>query len=125
MFLTDKNKLNFLSTSSILHLLKSKIFFNNPVWMSRINNIWYFDRFTNIVTDQLSGYPKCITHLTFGIFFDQDIKDCIPISVTHLTFGWNFNQDITDCIPSSVTHMILPPSYRSKVHNLKCQILFR
>ena len=104
-FLRDLDKLNFLSVSSDMHILKSKIFFNDYVHINNIFDIWYFDRFTHIITDRLVKYPKCLTHLTFGDDFNQDIKDCIPISVTHLTFGYYFNQNIKDCIPISVTHL--------------------
>ncbi len=124
--LEDYDKLNFLSVSSLTHKLKSKIFFNESISMKKIMNIWYFDRFTNIITNPVDIYPKCIlrlefgynfnsdikncilpnvTHLNFGTYFNQDIKDCIPPSITHLTFGYYFNQDIKDCIHLSIKHL--------------------
>ena len=106
-FLTDIDKLNFLSSSTILHRFKSKVFFNDIILIDKIIHLWYLDRFTNIMAHKLGKYPRCLTHLTFGYHFNQDIKDCIPASVTHLTLGYCFNQDIKDCIPASVTHLTL------------------
>ena len=131
-FLTDRDKINFLSSSTTLHGFKSKIFLNDRIFINKITQLWYFDRFTNIITNQL-GYIPNISHVTFGNYFNQNIKDCIPASVTHLTFGYYFNQDIKDvsssipmqlcvtythltfgiyfnqnikgCIPASVTHL--------------------
>ena len=69
-------------------------------------NQFYFHLLTNIIIDYfLEEYPRYLTHLTFGHYFNQNIKDCIPASVTHLTFGDCFNQNIKDCIPASVTHL--------------------
>ena len=90
-FLTNIDKLNFLSSSTILHGLKSKVFFNDRIPVDKITHLWYLDRFTNIMAYKLGKYPRCLTHLTFGDNFNQDIKDCIPASITHLTFGWYFN----------------------------------
>ena len=90
-FLTDIDKLNFLSSSTILHRLKSKVFFNDIILIDKITHLWYLDRFTNIMISILGKYPRCLTHLTFGNCFNKDIKGCIPASVTHLTFGDCFN----------------------------------
>ena len=87
-FLTNTDKLYFLSSSTILHGLKSKVFFNDIVLIDKITHLWYLDRFTNIMDYKLGKYPRCLTHLTFGNYFTKDIKGCIPASVTHLTFGW-------------------------------------
>ena len=66
-FLRDLDKLNFLSVSSDMHILKSKIFFNDYVHINNIFDIWYFDRFTHIITDRLVKYPKCLTHLMLSL----------------------------------------------------------
>ena len=84
-------KLYFLSSSTILHGLKSKIFFNDIVLIDKITHLWYLDRFTNIMAYKLGKYPRCLTHLIFGNQLNQHIKDCIPASVTHLTLGYCFN----------------------------------
>ena len=104
-YLRDIDKLNFLSVSSFMHQLTSRVFFNDQIQIKKIINIWYFDRFTNIITDQLDVYPKCISHLTFGHRFDKNINGCIPPSTTHLTFGSWFDHDIDGCIPPSTTHL--------------------
>lgn len=59
----------------------------------------------NRILKKLYYSSNSITHLTFGTYFNQEIKECIPNSVTHLTFGSEFNQKIKNCIPNSVTHL--------------------
>lgn len=51
--------------------------------------------------------PASVTHLEFGIWFNQSIKGYIPNSVTHLKFGKYFDQSIDNCIPSSISHLKL------------------
>ena len=122
-FSRNRDKLNFLSVSSVLHTLKFEVYFNDCVHINKIISVQYFDRFTNIITDQLSIYPKCILHLTFGQIFNQDIKGCIPPSVTHLIFGEKFNYDIKDCIPSSVTHLTFGGKFNQDIKGcipIKC-----
>ena len=82
---------------------------------------------------KISNYD---THLTFGYWFNQDIKGCIPTSVTHLTFGYRFSQDIKECIPNTVrcdqqgvpnniTHLTLPKGYSYNNLNNKRQVSFQ
>ena len=105
-FLPDVDKLYYLSTSNLMHVLKSKAIFNKQILIDKINGLWYYNQFINIITNNIYVFPKFITHLTFGYCFDQNIKDCIPNSVTHLTFGSSFDQNIENCIPKNVTHLI-------------------
>ena len=126
-FLNMYDKMIFMSSSKNLCVFKSKLQYDDKIIVNRIKNLWYYDRFTNIEIDMLihkfpkmitkltlgpyfnykinEYIPKSITHLTCGISFDQSIKNCIPESVTHLDLGWNFDQNIKDCIPNSVTHL--------------------
>ena len=135
-YASDKDKIQFLSVNQKMHLLKNFVNYWDMIRVEKIQKLWYFDRFINIIVDKTCTFPKnvkcltfgwyfnqeikdCIplsvTHLTFGSNFNQDIKDCIPLSVTHLTFGWNFNQDIKDCIPSSVTHLIFGACFNKDI----------
>ena len=74
-FLTNTDKLNFLSSSTILHGLKSKVFFNDMILIDKITHLWYLDRFTNIMTYKLGKYPRCLTHLTIGDILIRISKD--------------------------------------------------
>src|SRR5579872_4878071 len=107
-FLKTNDKIKFLSLSKDLHLLKDKIYFDELItYTKKINYLWYFDRFTNIIIyDITQKLPKSVKHITFGNYFNQDIRDYIPHSVTHLYFKDDFNKDIKGCIPNSVTHLI-------------------
>src|SRR5579872_7564383 len=81
-FLNDKENLRFLSISKDLHLLKDKINYDDEINIDRIHQLWYYDRFTNIMAHHLLyKFPKSITHLEFDDKFDQNIKECIPTSV--------------------------------------------
>src|SRR5688572_14969247 len=91
--LDDINKIKLLSVTKSYHELKNKIIYNNKIKYNKINHLWYYDRFINVVVNKITILPKLITHLTFGYLFNQDIKGSIPESVTHLTFGSHFNQD--------------------------------
>ena len=123
-FLIDTDKLNFLSSSTILHGLKSKVFFNDIIFIDKITHLWYLDRFTNIMAYKLGKYPRCLTHLTLRDDFNQDIKGCIPASITHLTFGYRFNQDIKGCIPACVTHLTFGDRFNPMLVPLHLLVLF-
>jgi hypothetical protein len=79
--------------------------FKNFIYHSNIN---YNNNKIRTNKETISYIPNSVTHLTFGYYFNQNIKGCIPNSVTHLTFGWRFNQDIKDCIPDSVIYLKIP-----------------
>lgn len=51
----------------------------------------------------IKKYPSKLTHLKFGIEFNQPI-DNLPKSLTHLILGDNFNQPI-DNLPNSITQL--------------------
>ncbi|AVG45964.1 F-box and FNIP repeat-containing [Acanthamoeba polyphaga mimivirus] len=105
-YLNDIDKMNFLSVDLRLHSFVNHIWFNGIYDYKLIRELPYLDRFKHIKYEtNIINIPKCITHLIFGLFFNQSIKGCIPNSVTHLTFGDNFNQNIENCIPNSVTHL--------------------
>src|SRR5579872_624697 len=100
----DMYRISFLSSSKYFHKLKDKIYYNDiikfNIWpmsdkklskLSKMRHLWYFDRFTNVKTDDLDyQFPKSITHLTLGYNFDFNsykskninIKNYIPSSVT-------------------------------------------
>src|SRR5579872_6166270 len=111
-FLTDIEKIKFLSLEKRLHMLKNKVQYNSLVHNDVICNLVYYDMFTNVRINRLNSkcnrFPKYITHLTFGDTFNNDITGLISNSIiariTHLTFGAAFDQDIKGCIPTSVIH---------------------
>src|ERR1041384_4274010 len=92
LYLSDKDKINFLSSKNEFHTLKNtRLLFNDPIDKSKIMNLSYYNRFTNILSGNTINFPLCITKLTFHKYFNQDIKNAIPSrSVTHLTFGDHF-----------------------------------
>ena len=115
-WLSDKDKISYLSIDNTFHMLKHIIHYEDMIIVTKIKKLPYYDQFTNIISDDVITFPKHITHLTFSHNFDQDIKGVIPSSVTHLTFGYSFDQDIKGVIPSSVTHLTIN---KSTYKNLK------
>ena len=105
--LDDYSKNKFIQTNHQFNNYRKSIIYNNKYEyneiIDKINEGYIFKKICYIAYDK--NIPSSVTHLTFGYFFNQDIKGCIPSSVTHLTFGWKINQDIKECIPSSVTHL--------------------
>src|SRR5579872_4241728 len=117
-YLTDKIKLNLLSSNKYFHSLKNEIIYHDCIDIDKIHHLWYYDRFTKLVVHNIQHHiPKSVTHLTFGDNFNQNIKDCIPDSVTHLTFSDEFDQDIKDCIPKSVIHLHFGHSFNQDIRN--------
>ena len=70
---------------------------------------------TTSFTQTISYIPPGVTHLTFGTCFDRDIVGAIPYGVTHLVFKGNFNQDIVGAIPASVTHLQLSNAFNQSI----------
>ena len=95
----------FLSTCKKLYEYRYLIKFGRMVVMNSINKLPYFDNFINVLCNDIQAFPVHLKYLTFGAYFNQDIKGAIPNSVTHLTFGFRFNQDIKGAIPNSVIHL--------------------
>ena len=87
--LHDIDKVNLLKSNKVINNLKYHIFFNQKILSSKIKNLTFSDRFTNVIIDSttIKFLSDNVTHLTFGKLFNQNIKGAIPNSVTHLTFG--------------------------------------
>src|SRR5205814_1226471 len=100
-----------------MHQLKKCIRFYERVIFSDVCELDYYDMFVNIFCNDLVKFPLCVTHLTFGNKFNQDIKSAITASVTHLTFGRNFNQDIKSAIPASITHLTFGYSFNQDIRS--------
>ncbi|AGD92011.1 putative F-box and FNIP repeat-containing protein [Megavirus lba] len=105
-YLNDFDKMNFLSINIKLYNFINNIWFYGVYDYKLIKELPYLERFKYVEYESNSKIiPNYVTHLTFGYYFNKNIKDCIPNSVTHLTFGKNFNKNIRECIPNSVTHL--------------------
>jgi hypothetical protein len=89
LFLTDKEKIYFLSASRKFDEFKIKTEFCNRIKNDCIYDLPYFDRFTNvIICRDYKKLPLIITRLTFdeGIYYNR-YQQHIPNSVTHLIVG--------------------------------------
>jgi hypothetical protein len=109
IFLEDIDKINILLTSCSINKIKTKIYFNNKIHIKKILNHICYNRFTNIITDNVYNFPLNIKKLEFYNNFDKDIlsKSIIPNSITRLKFNRLFTSLILpNCIPDSVTDLI-------------------
>lgn len=55
--------------------------------------------------------PNSVTHLTFGISYNQELKYSLPDNLTHLEFGEMFNQDLKHKLPVSLIKLKLCSQY--------------
>ena len=100
----DKDRCHLMITCK--EMLKCSIYFDKEIHIDKIRKLYFFNKFTNILVDELVTLSLSVTHLTFSHKFNQNINDCIPSSVTHLTLGYRFAQSI-EKISSSVTHLTI------------------
>ena len=126
---TDKyTKLNFSYTNqtTILyfsHMVYKEHYFvhNEKFGKNQKSKIMKLKNFHDLY--QLKDYEN-LTHLTFIMFFDQNIKiNTLPKGLTHLTFEYhsNFNQPIEhDVLPKSLTHLTFGCYFNQ---NIKSNIL--
>lgn len=71
---------------------------------------------------KLELLPSTLTHLTFGIFFDNPVGDLLPLSLQHLTFGTYFNQPV-DSLPPNLTHLRLGRFFNQNITSLPTTLL--
>jgi hypothetical protein len=91
----------------------------------------------------VNNLPNSITHLTFGVYFNQQVDatrkneiftgapknkivfdgDNLPNSITHLTFGVAFDKPV-DKLPNSITHLTLGTNFNQPVNNLPNSITY-
>lgn len=69
----------------------------------------YFDK--NVSSDD---FPKNITELTFGEYFNKEIID-LPKKLTRLEFGFGFNQKI-DKLPKGITELQLGEEFECRTN---------
>jgi hypothetical protein len=57
-----------------------------------------------------------ITHLTFGVGFDQYLSNYLPSTLTHLTLGTNFNKSIKG-LPLNITHLVFGTIFNEPIYD--------
>lgn len=110
-FLSDIDKVFFLSANNTHHLLKNKIRFNEKTHVDKINKLTYYNRFANVITKKnIKKLPLNITHLTLSGTYHKNINKLIPKTVTHLTFMRTPQYDISEFFPTNITHVNIKES---------------
>lgn len=126
-YLTDKNKINLLTSNKKFILFKEHIVLTSTITLDgKIMRLSYFDSISclkiNNAEDFIKindkGWPKNIRILIFGDKFNYDIKNKIPLTVERLTFGRNFDQDVYKYLPPSVQHLSVSTFKRININNI-------
>ena len=115
-FINNEEKVKYLSLCHKNYSLIKQVYFNDRVRIFKAKQILPKYRFTNILWDlnlkqeikegNAIQIPNSVKYLTFGWYFNQEIKDCIPISVTYLTFFRHFPLEKRKDIPKSILKII-------------------
>ncbi len=109
-YLTDKEKLYLTSGNRHLRQLKQLLVFTEPINVTKICSLTYFNNFSNIIVDSLNTLPKLARALTFSFTF-QDIipPGYIPTSVIYVSFNQSYKKDLSlDSFHSNITKLTLP-----------------
>jgi hypothetical protein len=115
-YLTNKEKIYYLSSSLALDKSKNKIKYNDKVLAVRMNHLSYANNFTySFHETYVADIPKIVTHLFFNGMYCQLKQNAIPTTVTHLTFGGILSQSIDNYVPPSVTHLALAGLFNSPI----------
>src|SRR5579872_604064 len=105
-FLSDKDKINYLSSSKYLDKIKIVVHYDTLMTTNKIKELPYYDMFTNIFVENTNDkLPKSVNKFAFDCLFNEDIKGYIPLTVIDLCLGWDFNRSIKDCIPTSIKYL--------------------
>lgn len=91
--------------------------FNEPIKNipAFVTHVTFGVRFNQPI--KVGTIAESVTHLYFGVIFNQPIK-WLPSSLTLLKFGDCFNQPL-DNLPSSITHLVLGHSFNYPISGLK------
>lgn len=136
VFISDKDKIYYLSTTRTLNQTKCSVTYDDKVDISKILLLSYKNNFTHVTHEtyittipqgvthltysgtnyklKRGDVPTSVTHLMFNGMTDKYISEYIP-PVTHLTFGGLFDQAITVNIPETVTHLTFGGAFRQSI----------
>jgi hypothetical protein len=103
-FLSDVDKLAYLSINNNMHLLKINVIFHTNIHIDQIIHLKYYDRFTNIVAGDCSILPLNTKKLVLTNTYTENINNLIPLNVLYLTFKEEPIYDITENFPTNIIH---------------------
>ena len=74
-YLCDKDKISYLSTNTMFHMMKNIVRYENIISVLRIKKLPYYKQFTNIISNDVKSLPKSVTKLTFNKEGPQNVPD--------------------------------------------------
>jgi len=106
LFLNNTEILNLLSMTKRHHSIKDKVAMFNPVYITQICDLWYYNSFRDVNVckpiKKSIGYPLFRTD-SGSRFKDMDVTRIVyPNNITHLEIH---NLTATENIPETVTHL--------------------
>jgi len=109
--LTDKDKLSLLSTTNRANKLKNYVFFELKIKITKIKNLFYFDRFTNLISEGEEKLPYHTKSIYFLSNDDENGNYDIPDGCIKLRLGMNFELRHDYYIPPSVKRLTIYDNY--------------
>ena len=86
-YLSNRNKINFLSTNKVFHQLKNEINYRKNVFCNKIKDLWYYEQFEKIII-------FCLIKKQNNWFFQVSTKKSTIIFLQWL-HGWYLEVSLT------------------------------
>ncbi|AKI80021.1 putative F-box and FNIP repeat-containing protein [Acanthamoeba polyphaga mimivirus] len=135
-FLSDHEKIKFMSTCKSLYEFRCHITYNNFYVYDTINHLGFVNKFkklihlsifdespknygpTIIVKSIKDIIPPNTTCIIFDDDFDEDITDFIPEGIKYVVFGFSFNQSIRNILPCGLIELRLGYNFRQSIDDI-------
>lgn len=108
----DKDKCHLMM--SCKNFSKCRFYFRERINIKKIIDKKWFNHFTNILINGRTILPLSVSHLTFGVSWNDSLENFIPSTVKHITFKY-LQMQTGNFIPSLVTHITFD---QKSSHNL-------
>lgn len=135
-FLSDHEKIKFMSTCKSLYEFRCHVTYNNFYMYNTINHLDFVNKFKrlvhlNIFNENPKNYgpviiiksikdviPSNTTCIIFDDDFDEDITGFIPEGIKHVIFGFSFNQSINDMLPCGLIELTLGHNFKQSIDDI-------
>eukprot|EP01112_Ceratiomyxa_fruticulosa_P014471 TRINITY_DN4144_c0_g1_i1.p1 TRINITY_DN4144_c0_g1~~TRINITY_DN4144_c0_g1_i1.p1 ORF type:complete len:231 (-),score=25.14 TRINITY_DN4144_c0_g1_i1:543-1235(-) len=100
--------------------IENNYFFYLQLTTIKLNErfVWYSPKkLKNVLDVENALLPSSVTELIFHPSFNKKVTS-LPTSLTHITFGVHFNQGMNDRLPPSLTHLVLGNDFSMPIRSL-------
>uniref|UniRef100_A0A6C0C7U3 F-box domain-containing protein n=1 Tax=viral metagenome TaxID=1070528 RepID=A0A6C0C7U3_9ZZZZ len=99
--LFDKDKLLLLSVTKSANELKRYVFFRRKVYVNKIQSLFYFDSFLNVISNGENIMPRCVKSV--HVISNQMLH--IPDTVIKIHIGAHYGLGNISALPPSIQHL--------------------